>query len=249
MSTGVLIYCFDTDKIAYHRTANFCIAQIHRYLNLPVTVVTNKNTQSHIKGTDSFVVIYNQTNNRRVYKGEMIDWYNLERARAYDYSPYDNTILIDSDYFVYSKKLLELANTDYDFLLHNRVYDLTGRNTFEYITRSLIPLVWATVVVFKKNQRVERIFETIKHIQNNYQHYCNLYRIDFRNFRNDYAFAMAMNQMNVRDFVPTRMSMLPTDTDIVKINSDGVTFQWQDKISNIQGQDVHVLNKEIPFNV
>jgi hypothetical protein len=249
MSTGILIYCFDTDKILYHPTTNFCISQIKRYLNLPVTVITNKNTQKNIQGADSFVIIDNQINNRRSYKGETVDWYNLERACAYDYSPYDVTILLDSDYFVYSQQLKQLADAGYDFLLHNKVYDLTGRHSFDYRTRSLIPLVWATVVIFKKNDRVKSIFSLIKHIQNNYQHYCTLYRIDFRNFRNDYAFAIAMNQLNVNDFIPVKMAMLPIDTDVVKIDSDSVIFKYQNKKNSITKQDVHVLNKEIPFNV
>jgi hypothetical protein len=129
------------------------------------------------------------------------------------------------------------------------VYDLTGRHSFDYRTRSLIPLVWATVVIFKKNDRVKSIFSLIKHIQNNYQHYCTLYRIDFRNFRNDYAFAIAMNQLNVNDFIPVKMAMLPIDTDVVKIDSDSVIFKYQNKKNSITKQDVHVLNKEIPFNV
>ena len=252
MSSGVLIYCFNSDQIPYHRTTNFCIELIKKNLSLPVTVVTNSATKDNINGADSLVVIDNQKNNQRFYKDRTVPWYNLERSSAYEHSPYDNTILLDSDYFIYTKNLLELINSDYEFLLHNRVHDLTGRGSFEYNNRSMIPLVWATVTMFKKNERVKKIFDMIKHIQKNYSYFCKLYRIDFSNFRNDYAFAMALNQLNgfnQQYFLPTAMGMIPADTKVLKIDQTGVVFQYDKFINMIIEQDVHVLDKEIPINV
>ena len=252
MSTGVLIYCFNSEQVQYHRTTNFCIELIKKNLSLPVTVVTNSATKQHINGADSLVVIENQKNNQRFYKDKTIPWYNLERSSSYDHSPYDTTILLDSDYFVYTKNLLELIDSRYDFLLHNRVHDLTGRGRFEYNNSSMIPLVWATVTVFKKTERVKKIFNMIKHIQQNYSYFCKLYRIDFANIRNDYAFAMALNQLdgfNQQYFMPTAMSMIPTDTKVLKIDHTGIVFQYDKFVNLVTDQDVHVLDKEIPINV
>jgi len=217
-----------------------------------VTVVTNSATIDSIKGADSLTVMDNQKNNQRFYKDRTVPWYNLERSSAYEHSPYDNTILLDSDYFVYTNNLLELIDSDYEFLLHNRVHDLTGRGSFEYNNSSMIPLVWATVTMFKKTERVQKIFGMIKHIQQNYRYFCKLYRIDFSNFRNDYAFAMALNQLdgfNQQYFMPTAMSMIPTDTKVLKIDHTGVVFQYDKFVNLITEQDVHVLDKEILFNV
>jgi hypothetical protein len=252
MSAGVLIYCFNSEQVQYHRTTNFCIELIKKNLSLPTTVVTNSATKEHIKGADSLVVIENQKNNIRFYKDKTIPWYNLERSSAYDHSPYDTTVLLDSDYFVYTKNLLELIDSHYEFLLHNRVHDLTGRGRFEYNNSSMIPLVWATVTVFKKTERVKKIFDMIKHIQQNYSYFCKLYRIDFANFRNDYAFAMALNQIdgfNQQYFMPTAMSMIPTDTKVLKIDHTGIVFQYDKFVNLVTEQDVHVLDKEIPINV
>ena len=252
MSAGVLIYCFNSEQVQYHRTTNFCIELIKKNLSLPVTVVTNSATKQHINGADSLVVIENQKNNQRFYKDKTIPWYNLERSSSYDHSPYDTTILLDSDYFVYTKNLLEVIASHYEFLLHNRVHDLTGRGRFEYNNSSMISLVWATVTVFKKTQRAKKIFDMIKHIQQNYSYFCKLYRIDFANFRNDYAFAMALNQIdgfNQQYFMPTAMSMIPTDTKVLKIDHTGIVFQYDKFVNLVTDQDVHVLDKEIPINV
>lgn len=249
MSAGVLIYCFDSQKVKYHPITNFCISQIKKNLNLPVTVVTNEFTEKFLKNVDNKVIIENQVGNKRVYKNEIVDWFNLERAKSYDYTPYDTTILLDADYFVYTDNLLQFVDTRYDFLLHNKVHDLTGRSSFEYNSLSMLPLVWATVTIFKKNKTTENIFRLIQHIQNNYNYFCNLYRIDFKNFRNDYAFAIAMHQLNIKNYIPTKMSMLTTDTDILEINSTGLKFRYADCVGMIEKQDVHILNKEIPINV
>jgi hypothetical protein len=236
VSTGALIYCFNTEAVKYHPTANFCVGQIKRYLGLPVTVVTDEDTQQHLRGQDDTVIVEPRTNNKRFYKNSTIPWLNLERSNALDYTPYDTTILMDSDYFVYTDNLLQCIDTDYDFLLHDRVYDLTGRHSFDFQRFSLVSMVWATVTIFKKTALTEN---------------CNLYRIDFANFRNDYAFAVALNQIthNNNNFLPARMAMLPTDTDILSIDSDSITFRYDKKIGRCEQQDVHVLNKEIPFNV
>jgi hypothetical protein len=252
MSAGVLIYCFNSEQVQYHRTTNFCIELIKKNLSLPVTVVTNSATKEQIKGADSLVVIDNQKNNIRFYKDKTIPWYNLERSSAYDHSPYDTTILLDADYFVYTDNLLAYVDSEREFLLHDRVHDLTNRDSFRYETKSMIPLVWATVTIFKKTPFVRKIFDMIQHIQQHYDYFCNLYRIDFRNFRNDYAFAIALHQLNgftKQYFMPSAMAMLPMDTQIVKIDQNGLTFKHDKYINLISNHDVHVLDKEIPFNV
>jgi len=249
MSAGVLIYCFDSEKIKYHTVTNFCIQQIKKHLNLPVTVVTNESTKKFLKDVDSTVVIENKSGNKRVYKNKTVDWFNLERAKSYEYTPYDTTILLDADYFVYTDNLLQFVDTGYDFLLHNKVHDLTGRNKFEYSSLSMLPIVWATVTIFKKNKTTENIFRLIQHIQNNYNYFCNLYRIDFKNFRNDYAFAIAMHQLNIKNYIPVKMSMLPTDVDILEINDSSIKFRYADCVGMTEKQDVHILNKEIPIDV
>ena len=252
MSLGALIYCFDSDQLQYHHTANFCIQQIKKNLRVPVTVVTNRDTERNIQGADQITIVENARGNRRYYKNKQIPWYNLERAMAYDHSPYDTTILLDADYFVYTDNLLAYTDSDSEFLLHDRVHDLTNRDSFRYERKSMIPLVWATVTIFKKTPFVRKIFDMIQHVQQQYDYFCDLYRIDFRNFRNDYAFAMALHQLNgftKQYFMPSAMAMLPMDTQIVKIDQHGLTFKHDKFINLISNQDVHVLDKEIPFNV
>jgi hypothetical protein len=40
---------------------------------------------------------------------------------------------------------------------------------------------------FSYGYKNQNIFDMVKYVKANYQHFCELYRIDFKNFRNDYA--------------------------------------------------------------
>jgi hypothetical protein len=75
-----------------------------------------------------------------------------------------------------------------------------------------------------------------------------LYRITAKNFRNDYAFGIALQQINGfldYDVMPMKLPTLTPQCKILKINDRGVTWQYDDKILYTVDQDVHVLNKEV----
>lgn len=252
MSAGVLIYCFDTPRVLYHPMVNLCIDLVRLNLKLPVTVVTNKETMPFIQHADGCVLVDNQKKNYRHHKHMLVPWYNQERSSAYEHSPYGTTILLDADYLVYTDNLLQVIKGASDFMLHDRVHDLTNRNIFDYPTKSMIPMVWATVVIFRKTAFAQNIFSMVKHVQQHYDYYCNLYRIDFANFRNDYAFAMALNQLSPDKnlySLPTAMNMLPMDAKVLKADHDGIVFSYEKFINFVTAQDTHVLDKEAIINV
>ena len=246
MTTGVLLYCFDTPEHKYHKLAERCVAQIRKYLKLDITIVTNLETFKKFKpmGMINYKLVENKTTNTRPYRGRNVPWYNKERALAYEHSPYDTTVLMDCDYFVFSSTLLELTKTNFDIMLHDKVHDLTGRNMIEGKDESTLPLVWATVTLFKKGANAKAIFDMIKHVQEYYPHYKNLYRIKYSAYRNDYAFAIALHQLKLGDFIPSPMNMLADNVDIIDSDSDGVVYKYGDNVNFTSGQDVHILEKE-----
>jgi len=246
MTTGVLLYCFDTPEVNYHALAERCVSQIRRHLGLEVTIVTNMETFRKFKpmGMINYKLVDNKVGNTRHYRGKTMAWYNRERALAYEHSPYDVTILMDCDYFVFSDSLLQLSQTHFDFLLHDRIHDLSGENMIAGRDESVLPLVWATVTLFKKTGTASAVFDMIRHVQEYYSHYRNLYRIKYLNYRNDYAFAIALHQLNIRDRIPTPMAMLADRVDVIDSDDDGIVFKYGDMVNFTSGQDVHVMDKE-----
>lgn len=246
MTTGVLIYCFDTEKTKYHKLLERCVRQVREHLALDITVVTNFETFNRLGplGHVNYKLIQERIGNTRTYRGSVIPWHNKERVMAYDHSPYVTTILMDCDYFVFSNRLLELSTIDFDLMLHDKVVDLTGADMIEGKDESTLPLVWATVVLFRKGKNTRVLFDMIKHVQKFYTYYCNLYRIKYKNYRNDYAFAIAMHQLNIGTFLPEPMPVLADVVEIIDNDSKGIIFKHNGDVNLSDGQDLHIMGKE-----
>jgi hypothetical protein len=244
--TGVLLYCFNTESYRYDKIAAKTIPLLRQNLGLEITVVTNDETRVHLPEQEgvNYMVIENQTGNYINQKS----WYNLDRHRAYELSPYEKTILLDIDYFCYSDYLLTLANTDQDFMVHDKVHDVTGHDSYKFARNSMIPMVWATVIIFKKTPRTMAIFDMVKYVKERYSYFCDLYRIDFQNFRNDYAFAIALHQLGGfkgYETIPNRLPTLPAAAKVTEVSATHVSWNHQGRHGRIANNDLHVIDKGV----
>lgn len=245
MTNGILLYCFDTPFVKYSAITDRCISLIHHYLGLPVTVVTDQDTKDKIKSDCNFQIMEKiEKNNTKLSR----PWYNLERHMAYEHSPYDQTIVLDVDYFCFSDKLRQLLDTKYDFLVHKKAHDVFLGEIMNFDSESMIDLVWATVLIFKKTPRAKAIFDTVKLVKQNYLHFRNLYRITCANYRNDYAFAIALTQIYGHkdyDTINDSMATVPANSKIMELGISGAVIECGDKTLSLYDQDLHFLNKDV----
>ena len=116
-SRGVLLFAFNTSKIDYVEIACRSARLVKHTLNLPVTLVTEQGTVAD--GFDQVIYIDNSLQNYKI--GERGAWRNGDRWQAYNLSPYDETLLIDSDYLMLDQNLLKLFEQDFDYriMTHN----------------------------------------------------------------------------------------------------------------------------------
>lgn len=246
MTKGILLFCFDTKDTQYCKILEKCIHLIQKNLKLEITVVTNFETYKKLKplGFINYKFIESELGNTKLGK----EWNNVDRHLAYELSPYDTTLVMDIDYFCYTDNLLQFMNTKYDFLISTQAHDLTQRNTFHQRVWSMIPMVWATVFIFKKTEKARKLFDTIKYVKKYYHYFNQLYRIFSKNFRNDYAFAIALQQLNgfiSYNTLPIQLATLPPDCKVVKMTDSVIAWEYKDQINFVVNQDVHVLNKEV----
>ena len=246
MTRGILLFCFNTEHTKYHKILEKCVHLIKKNLKLPITVITDFQTFKRMKplGFINYKFIEFEKGNKK----DGLEWNNKDRHMAYELSPYDTTLVIDIDYFCFTDNLLQYMDTKYDFLVPDQAHDLTQRNTFHQRVWSMIPMVWATVFIFKKTPRAKQIFDMIKYVKKHYPYFNQLYRIHAQNLRNDYVFAIALQQLNGfvgYDKFPFVLSTLPPDCKVVKMTDDGLAWTYQDQISWLEHQDIHVLNKEV----
>ena len=248
MKKGVLLFCFDTVDHKYHKILERCVHLVKKNLGLEITVVTNFETYKNLEplGFINYKFIEPELGNKK----NVQEWKNVDRHMAYELSPYDVTLVMDIDYFCFTDNLKQFLDTGYDFLISKNAYDLSDRNSFDMRRYSMIDMVWATVFVFRKGNKAKRIFDMVKYVKSYYGYFIDLYRINDRRFRNDYAFAIALEQANgfiSYDTLPIKLHTLPPDCTVVGLQDDGIAWQFNDQINYIKGQDVHVLNKEVAY--
>ena len=196
MSKGVLLFAFNNGITNYYKMAEATAKRVNHFLNLPVTLVTDKEsflTKSEYT-FDNVMFVDAQTNNQKHKKL----WINKGRYQAYDLTPYDETILLDTDYLINSTQLLKLFDIYDDFMCPNKTYFLLDDNGHcqEPISPTGFDTLWATVIAFKKSNRSKQIFECMRMVQENYVHYVNLYNMYSSQYRNDHALAISCRIVN-----------------------------------------------------
>ena len=179
-SKGVLLFATNTAETDYVGIAETNAKLIEKFLGLPTTIV-----QGHTTG------------NKRLVDGAVVEWNNGGRCDAYDLSPYDQTLLIDSDYLMLDKSLLATLETVDDYAIpHKNIYVNSLATVDSMGPYAISPMLWATAIAFNKTPKAKALFDLVKIIQKNYSYYRSLYKIQPRNFRNDVAFTIADRIIN-----------------------------------------------------
>jgi hypothetical protein len=257
---GVVIYAFNNDRIDYWRQAVWCADRVNRYLDLPVTIITNPDSQQGRDCTHDIVNVPARSGGIRLYdhkndvKGHV--WYNNNRRQSYELSPYQQTLVIDSDYIVCSDQLLTLFNSGISVTAMKNVYDVTDRDQFrsyqKISARRGLHHYWATVLYFDRGSMARDFFELMSMISDNYNHYSCIYDMPSHPFRNDFAVSIALNTLygHVPDAIPQipwAMANVFSDVDIQQISHDVFDISYargnQPRRTRISAQDFHFMNK------
>jgi len=181
--------------------------RIEKYLQLPVSLVTsNKLTKEQSKVFDQVIpstLSVAKSTTKRHCDGDMYDkitkFYNNDRAFAYDLTPYEQTIVMDTDFIISNNLLNNCFIQNKNFLIYKDATHIgihTGTPEFQRVSDTSVDFYWATVFFFRKSQDTKIFFDLIKHIHENYLHYRSMYQFRTTVFRNDFAFSMAIHIMN-----------------------------------------------------
>jgi hypothetical protein len=272
MTQGILIYAHNSRSVDYALMSVISGGLAKKYLNVPVSLITDKFTLIWMKESGIYdtadkifehIIIDDkpQTNNsRKLYDGvdnTVVPFLNFNRSSAWDLTPYDRTLLIDSDFLIFSNKLSEYWNVDSDLMIGESINDVYDNNRVGYHDRYIsdvgIKLYWATTVMFTKNEKTQIFFDLVTHIKNNYQYYADTYRFDSKQFRNDIAFSVAKHilqgfEQNDSEDLPPVLTLL--DRDVLYSVDNNLTVLVSPKLDSnfcaatISGIDIHVMNKQ-----
>ena len=216
---------------------------MHHTLKLPVTLVTEAKVVS-----DHFDTIIYTDNDLKNYKvGEQGRWRNGDRFKAYELSPYDETLLIDTDYLMLDTSLLKLFEQDFDYRIMSynhkpsQPWELQmGMFSHNYL--------WATAILFRKTPKTKMLFNLVGRIQRNYLYYMKLYHMREGNFRNDYAFTIANNILNGYDLnfdqgIIRPMLTFADVTTSIAAKGTMLVVKERERAYVIPRQNIHVMDK------
>jgi hypothetical protein len=277
MSRGVLMYAHNNAEIDYFRIACANALLVQKHLNVPVTLVTDAGTVEWgrkdlgnkfvDKCFEKIVIVdrdWNFSNTRNYsdtsYTTKSLQFYNCNHWEAYELSPYDETLFIDADYLIMSNALSNCWDSENDIMINHRIFS-PGNATDPY-TKHIddfgIRQYWATVIYFKKTDLAKFLFELVKHIQEKYFYYTQLYYFSSNMYRNDYAFSIAIHMLNGFTSIDSTVKELPIpgllmswDTDdIYAVNNINDITLYTEKetkgtymLTRLKNQDVHIMNK------
>jgi hypothetical protein len=273
MTKGVLIFAHNNREIDYVHLALISGKLAHKHLNVPVSLATDDSTIDWMKESNIYnecndffdnIIIINRPeygNVRNLYDGvaaSTVPFTNGNRFSVWDITPYERTLLIDSDFLIFSNNLSAYWDVKEDILIAEAYKDLVNESRVGYhdmyISDTGIKMFWATTVMFTKNQKTKVFFDLVEHIKNNYKLFSDVFRFDHTQYRNDVSFSIAKHildgfQQSDGINLPKLNTFIDRDILYSVSNEGNLVFLVSEKLddnfyaTSIKGMDVHVMNK------
>jgi len=271
MKTGIVIFAHNSRKVDYSLMSLISGGLAKKHLKISVSLITDQSTVEWINKSQSMQKFNNVFENiiltdrpsaenyRNLNDGELVDnvpFVNGNRSSVWHLTPYDKTLLIDSDYFIFSERLKPYIESDHDIMISSAMNDL-GENRAgtldKYVSDTGPNLYWATNVIFKKNKNSKIFFDLVDFIKDNYYYYAELFRFYPKPYRNDIAFSIAKHildgfSLDLEGSLPPISTTIDRDI-LVEVSDKGrlkfLMNQGSDYVAmSIENTDIHVMNKQ-----
>ena len=273
MNKGVLIFAHNSRQIDYAKIAMACGSMAKKNLGVPVSLATDSSTvewmqESSIFGKaeqifDKIIIVETPPSNQNRTFSDGIEkivapFKNSNRNSVWNITPYDRTLLIDCDYFIFSDTLNNYWDVDSDLMISNQYNDIYNEKRIGYldkfVSETSVKLLWATTVMFSKNNDTKLFFDLVEYIRENYSLFADTYRFDNRLYRNDISFSIARHIMygyeTDSDYALPPVLSVPDKDVLYDVDKTGLTFLVSQHLdenycaTKISGRDIHIMNKQ-----
>jgi hypothetical protein len=111
---------------------------------------------------------------------------------------------------------------------------------------------WATVMMFRRSQQAELIFDAMQMIRDHWSHYRNIYKITNPTYRNDHALSIALGMVNGHTLnhpdIPWALASLTPEHQLTQLDKDRyrvdfVNSENQRRWTTVT-QDFHAMGKQ-----
>ena len=273
---GVCFFVYNNNQLDYVDLLMLAARYVKEYLKLPVCMITDNGTYNWMlesqseSDIDTYIDYIKITNdefkdNLRTHKDSpwsefTAQFQNSNKHKIWEYSPFEQTLLMDTDYIVKNDFLLQSFNNPGVSMYNNAVStrnDPPHRNEV-LLYPSGIKMWWSTVVYFDRSEFSKMFFDLWDHVADNYEFYQFLYNFPGGLFRTDYCVSIAVHILNgmeesttIDNFDDMPMHYISQDDDIIDINNkqDWICLgcdqkeNWKNLLIKHSNLDLHVMNK------
>lgn len=275
---GVCFFAYNNDQLDYVKMALAAGKYVKKNLKLPVCLITDEGSESWLEESHSkaiikevfdYIVITNDVmkkNRRRHFDSPWTEFAaqfnNSNKHKIYEYSPFEQTLLLDIDYIVKTDTLLKYFDNERPVCMFDNATTL--RNELpaldeRFLYDAGIKMWWSTVVYFNRSDFSKLFFDTWAHVADNYEFYQYLYNFPSKLFRTDYCVSIAVHilagmqdtQEYLGNFDNTALVNMSQKDDIIKVQNANEWIMlahnqkevWENILVKVQNQDIHVMNK------
>ena len=212
---GVLMLAHDNGLFDYGAMAYLAACMVRYHLSdPPICLVTDEGTWENLLKNypmaervfmDPVLVgLSDAGKNVRIFKidDEIIEakYLNQTRLRAFELSPFDETLMIDTDVLVLDDRLKLCWGSKNEMMINHRIGRMVDLHNLESGSKKLddtsLNILWATITYFQRTPRVAKFFDIAHHIMKDFSYYGMLYKFPVKLYRNDYAFTVAAHMMS-----------------------------------------------------
>jgi hypothetical protein len=275
---GVCFFAYNNDQLDYVKMATVAARYVKKNLKLPVCLITDEGSEGWLEESHSkeqinqafdYIVTTNdemKQNKRRHFDSPWTQFAaqfnNSNKHKIYQYSPFEQTLLLDIDYIVKTDMLLKYFDNERPLCMFDRATTLRHElpaNEERFLYDAGIKMWWSTVVYFDRSDFSKLFFDTWAHVAENYEFYQYLYNFPSKLFRTDYCVSIAVHilagmqetQLLLGNFDDTSLMNMSQKDDIIEAKNDNEWIMvahdqkevWKHILVNSSNQDIHVMNK------
>lgn len=277
-SKGVCFFCYNNNELDYVQFAHIAASYVKRNMkNNNTCLITDHGTYGwlkesvpeliHDKVFDEVVItdVTHESNMRKHFDSPWTNFTtqfsNSNKHEVLKLSPFDKTLLLDTDYIVQNDFYDYIFDTDVPLAMHKTARYLEHQPPYlneQQLNEAGIHHWWSTVVYFDKSEESKLFFDMWEHVKNNWEYYSLLYQFSPGLFRTDFCVSIAVHMLNgfnennlVNDFMSVPMVNVDQKDDLIEINSlnDWIFLShnrqepWKNILVRNENENIHVMNK------
>ncbi|MAI03248.1 MAG: hypothetical protein CMQ75_01800 [Gammaproteobacteria bacterium] len=276
---GICLFCYNNEQLDYSKFAMLASTYAKKHLDLPVTLITDDGTKDWMEQNHShdeidacfdLMILDNSgvASKRNMRKHMDSPWtefnapfFNSNKHTVFYHTPYERTLLLDTDYILGNNFYKYIFDTDEPIALHRYAQYIGGELPYRNeitLNEAGIHHWWSTIVYFDQSEESKLFFDIWSHVKDNWEYYSLLYQYPKLLFRTDFCVSIAchlMNGMNndnfIHDFLGQPLLNMDQKDDIAKVNGvDDLVFlkhnraeAWKNILCRYTKQNLHIMNK------